>query len=162
MKEEPMTSSPWARVGLSIAGCSALIFAAASCFPPPGVRVTGPMPPRASVTVNATPAPAPSIVTAPELASTGAVANGMISYPSQRVRYPISITYPRVISIYVAGMGLDPTAALYDAFGNRLAYNDDGGGNLNSQITYTLSPGSYIIEVGGYGSSTGQFQLTVN
>lgn len=157
-----MTLSRWMRTGFSIAGLSALILTAASCFPPPGVRVTAPAP-RPSVTVSApAPAPAPSVVTAPELAPTGAVANGMVSYPGQRVRYPISITYPRVVNIYVAGMGLDPTAALYDAFGNRLAYNDDGGGNLNSQITYTLSPGSYIIEVAGFGSSTGSFQLTVN
>jgi hypothetical protein len=157
-----MTLHRLAQNGLSIAGLSALVFAAASCFPPPGLNVNGPGP-RASVTVNTpAPAPAPSVVTAPELAPGGAVANGMISYPGQRVRYPVTITYPRVINIYVAGMGLDPTAALYDAYGNRLAYNDDGGGNLNSQITFSLSPGSYIIEVSGFSSSTGSFQLTVN
>ena len=80
----------------------------------------------------------PAVVTAPALAPGGAAANGAVSYAGQRVRYPISITYPRTISIYVQGHGLDPTVAIYDSFGNRLAFNDDGGSGLDSALSTRL------------------------
>jgi len=158
-----MISGRWKMFGLTSVGLFVLLFATA-CPPPPGarVRVVGPRPPRVAVRATV-PAPrGPAIVTAPALAQTGAAANGAISYPNQRIRYPISISYPRVVNIYVQGHGLDPTVAIYDAFGNRLAYNDDGGSGLDSALSYTLAPGSYLIEVAGFGSSTGAYTLTVN
>lgn len=92
----------------------------------------------------------------------GANASGVISYPGQRVRYPLNITYPRTVSIYIDGHGLDPTVSLYDSFGSRLGFNDDGGSGLDSQLSRSLPPGAYVIEVAGYSSSTGPFTLTVN
>jgi serine protease Do len=43
----------------------------------------------------------------------------------------------------------DAYGQLLDAAGNRLAEDDDGGGNLNARITFTLP-------------ATGQFQIVVN
>jgi hypothetical protein len=102
------------------------------------------------------------VVTGPTLATTGGVANGAIQYPRQRVRYPIAIAYPRTINIYVDGHGLDPTVAVYDGYGNRIGFNDDGGSGLDSNIVLTVAPGNYIVEISGYGSSTGSFTLSVN
>jgi hypothetical protein len=127
-----------------------LVVLGSGCFipPPPNttVRATAP-----AVTVTApAPAPAPS-----------ALGSGAISYPGHTIRYPLNITYPRTVTIYVAGHGLDPTVRLYDAYGRQLGFNDDGGTGLDSQLVLTLSPGSYIVEVAGYGSSTGPFTVSV-
>lgn len=90
------------------------------------------------------------------------VANGVVSYPHQRVRYPLTLTYTRTLRIYVDGHGLDPTVAIYNQYGSRIAFNDDGGSGLDSQIVQTLPAGSYHIEVAGYSSSTGSYTLTIN
>ena len=139
------------------------------CIPPPRVRanvvaprvrVTAPAPaPTATVRV-ATPVATATVSAAP-LAVGGAVANGAITYPGQRVRYPLTITYPRTLNIYVNGHGLDPTVALYDAYGNQVAFNDDGGSGLDSQLVRTVAPGNYVVEVSGYQSSTGSYTVTV-
>ncbi len=91
----------------------------------------------------------------------GSVASGHIVGPGHRIRYPLNIAYPRTVTIYVDGHGLDPTVTLYNAGGGRMGYNDDGGSGLDSQLIVPLSPGSYIIEVAGYSSSTGPFSVTV-
>lgn len=168
-----MTSSRFAVYGIASVALIVLLFSTA-CPPPPSmIRARGPRP---AVHVRATaprvvvaPAPRPTVVatqpaviTAPALSPGGAAANGAVSYGGQRVRYPISITYPRTISIYVQGHGLDPTVAIYDSFGNRLAFNDDSGSGLDSALSHTLAPGSYIIEVSGFSGSTGPYTMTVN
>jgi len=103
----------------------------------------------------------PAVVSAGPVVG-GQVANGTIAYPTQRVQYPLAISYPRTVQIYCAGHGLDPTLSVYDGYGNQLGFNDDGGGGLDSQLVLTLAPGNYIVEVAGYGSSTGPYTLTVN
>lgn len=40
-----------------------------------------------------------------------------------------------------------------------VAYNDDSGGGLASRIQVTLGSGNYWVTVGGYGASTGSYQL---
>lgn len=94
--------------------------------------------------------------------SVGGAANGHIVGPGARVRYPLNISYPRTVSIYVDGHGLDPTVTVYNAGGGRLGFNDDGGSGLDSHLTMPLAPGSYIIEVAGYSSSTGPYTIRVN
>lgn len=89
------------------------------------------------------------------------MANGTIAYVGHRVRYPIAISYPRTLNVYVSGHGLDPTVAIYNAAGGRMAFNDDGGSGLDSQLVLTLAPGQYYVEVSGYSSSTGPYTLTV-
>ncbi len=49
----------------------------------------------------------------------------------------------------------DPTLALYDSNGNRVAFNDDvGGDNRFSQISYTANrDGTFYVAIDGYSSS---------
>jgi hypothetical protein len=104
----------------------------------------------------------PVRVSVPAQTATAAASNGVISYPHQRVRYPLHISYHQTVRVYVDGQGLDPTVAILDQYGRRLGFDDDGGSGLDSQLILTLSPGSYFIEIAGYSSSTGAFTLTVN
>lgn len=99
-------------------------------------------------------------VSAPTPAS-AALGSGTLTYPGHTIRYPLNITHPRTVTIYVDGHGLDPTVRVYNAYGQQLGFNDDGGRGLDSQLVLTLSPGSYVVEVGGYASSTGPFTVTV-
>lgn len=117
---------------------------------PPPVVVRNPSPVLTPVRVSVPARPA------------GSISNGHISYPHQRVRYPLNLGYSRMIRIYVDGHGLDPTAAVYDSYGRRVAYNDDGGSGLDSQLSLSLAAGHYVIEIAGYSSSTGSYTLTVN
>jgi hypothetical protein len=134
-KEEfEMRGIRWVQAVLVVASLAAVVFVATGC-PPPGAM---------GGTIGV-----------------GGSASGNIVMPGHRVRYPLAIAYPQVVTIYVAGHGLDPTVRLYDAAGAALGYNDDGGGGLNAQLVQQLMPGNYIIEVTGYGSSVGPFTLTV-
>jgi len=92
----------------------------------------------------------------------GSVANGHIVGPGHRIRYPLTVSVPRTVTFYVQGRGLDPTVRVYNAAGGQIGFNDDGGNGLDSQLMLTLMPGSYIVEVAGYGSSVGPFTLTIN
>jgi hypothetical protein len=58
-------------------------------------------------------------------------------------------TAGQAITIDVMSDEFDAYAQLLDAAGNRLAEDDDSGGNLNARISFTLP-------------STGQFQIVVN
>ena len=60
------------------------------------------------------------------------------------------------------GVGLsDTTLALHDNAGAQLAFNDDGGPGLNSQIKFTAgSGGMYFLDVGGFSANTGSYTLS--
>jgi len=56
----------------------------------------------------------------------------------------------------------DPYGYLYTSGGTQLAYNDDGNGNLNFKISYTLNAGTeYVIGVKMLSTGTGSYTLTV-
>lgn len=58
--------------------------------------------------------------------------------------------------------GIDDTEmGLYDVCGSRIGYDDDGGGNLMSQILMTLDAGTYYIAVAGYNSTFGMTDFDV-
>ncbi len=114
---------------------------------------------RPSVAIEASAPPPPTTVVAASAPMESAT--GFVSYPGEIVRYPLNIQYPQTVNIYVAGHGFDPTLTVYDPYGNQIGYNDDGGSGLDSQLVLTLNPGSYILQVSGYGSSTGSFTITV-
>jgi hypothetical protein len=65
-------------------------------------------------------------------------------------------SYDTVLAAY-NGCGCNPTS-------NRMvACNDDFGSSLQSQVTFTAIAGNqYLIEIGGFGSSTGQGVLTIS
>src|SRR5689334_15101454 len=56
--------------------------------------------------------------------------------------------------------GVDPTLAIRNSAGTQLASNDDGGGNLNSLLTFRpATSGTYFLDAGGFGTSTGSYSL---
>lgn len=58
---------------------------------------------------------------------------------------------------------LDTVGYLYDAYGNQIDYDDDGGNNLNFKITHQLEYGeTYYVKVKAYGSNTGSFSFKVD
>ena len=81
-------------------------------------------------------------------------------------------------SLPASGDSMDTMLRLFDASGNELAFNDDSGGTLYSQLTYSFaSAGTYYVGVTGYnnrsynpffagsGSTTntfGDYQLALN
>ncbi len=68
----------------------------------------------------------------------------------------------QTITIDVMSDEFDAYAQLLDAAGNRLAEDDDSGGNLNARITFTLAAsGQYQIVVNNFGDSrrTGLYRL---
>jgi hypothetical protein len=67
-----------------------------------------------------------------------------------------------VVTIAMTGIILDDTyIELYGPDGNRLAYDDDGGEELNSLISGYALPdsGTYTIVARGYGGNTGTYTL---
>lgn len=87
--------------------------------------------------------------------------SGSIDYPRQRIRYALAIARPRTVAIIVEGHGMDPTVALLDESGLRLGFDDDGGDGTNARLRRSLQTGNYVIEVAGFGRSTGTFTVTV-
>ena len=62
---------------------------------------------------------------------------------------------------FYTSSSIDTYGALYDSSQNQLAYNDDGGGNLQFQIQYYIAnSGGYFLMVKAYNSSiTGTYTL---
>ena len=72
-------------------------------------------------------------------------------------------------TVSLLGSAYDTMLAVYDGCGCELkqgsliACNDDAGGTYQSEITFTAVAGEqYLIEIGGYGSQTGQGVLNVS
>jgi hypothetical protein len=67
-----------------------------------------------------------------------------------------------VVTIEMTGISLDDTyMELYGPDGSRLAYDDDGGEELNSLISGIALPdsGTYTVVARGYGGNTGTYTL---
>ncbi len=76
--------------------------------------------------------------------------------------YDFTVERSGTIQIDVLGEdGFDPVVTLREQDGTYLDENDDGGGFLDSQLTSDLSEGIYTIEVQGFGSSSGSFQVLI-
>lgn len=61
-----------------------------------------------------------------------------------------------------AGTLPDPVLAVFDQFGNEVAYNDDGGQSWNSLLTFIApAAGTYYLSAEGFGDSTGTYLLSV-
>ncbi len=97
--------------------------------------------------------------------SFGSTLEGTISPNNDEDWYYFSGTSGRSVSIRMNKIdsGLDPYLELYNPNGVKVAYNDDGGGNLNSWIVYTLpAAGIYRIKARSYNlSSSGRYQLSL-
>ena len=80
-----------------------------------------------------------------------------------RVSLTAGQTYTFRLNAAVTNGLYDPYLKLYNGSGTYLTYNDDGGGNLNSLLTYTpTASGTYYLEARAYSSGTGAYTLSVN
>ncbi|MEL7255347.1 MAG: M10 family metallopeptidase C-terminal domain-containing protein [Pseudomonadota bacterium] len=78
----------------------------------------------------------------------------------------ISIELTAGVTYEIAHNGLslgDPLVTLYDASGQQIASNDDGGPGLNSLLEFTATEtGTYYIAADAYGINTGTYALSVS
>jgi len=74
--------------------------------------------------------------------------------------YQINLSSTETVDISLSSDSLDTYLSLMDMNGNVIASDDDGGNGTNSQLTLSLSAGSYIVEVTSYyEKSEGDFTL---
>jgi hypothetical protein len=92
----------------------------------------------------------------------GGVRSGTINSAADQDFFQIFLTAGQHYNFDVTGVGLsDPTLALRNSAGTQLAYDDDGGPGLNSHIGFTAgSSGTYYLDVGGYNTNTGSYNLS--
>lgn len=90
---------------------------------------------------------------------------GFVSDAQPEARYTIQLAASQTVTISAEAIsgGLDTVLALFNAAGEEVAFNDDFGGTLNSQIGYTArEAGTYTIVVANYPGSSGEYRLTIS
>ena len=95
----------------------------------------------------------------------------LIDFQGDQDWYRINVTAGQEFQIDLIGFGVsgieDTYLRLFDANGNLIAQDDDGGTGLFSQLTGTATvTGTYYISAGGFssagfGRNTGEYRLTV-
>ena len=102
--------------------------------------------------------------TAGALALNGSI-DGNIDTNGDRDWYAITLTAGQTYIFRTGGIvpdgTVDTTLTLRDAAGVQLATNDDAGEGAYSAVRFTATTtGTHYLDVGGFGSSTGAFNLT--
>ena len=67
-----------------------------------------------------------------------------------------------VVITTTAAAGLDPFLDLYDANLDFITSDDNGGPGSDAVLVGTLNSGSYVVVVGGIGSSTGDYDIDIS
>ncbi|MEB3193571.1 MAG: pre-peptidase C-terminal domain-containing protein [Cyanobacteriota bacterium] len=90
----------------------------------------------------------------------GGSRTGVVNFHGDRDWFRIALTAGRTYRFNLNGATLsDPTLALLNPSGSRLAFNDDFSGR-NSQITFTASStGTYVLDAGAFSNGTGSYTL---
>ncbi len=94
----------------------------------------------------------------------GATFNASIGSAGEVDEYTFGVTAFGSITIETSGSS-DTVIALFgpDDPSNQLAFNDDGGVNLNSRIVRNLSSGNYVVRVGLWSANaTGNYAIGVS
>ncbi|MCA1653027.1 MAG: FG-GAP-like repeat-containing protein [Sphingomicrobium sp.] len=97
----------------------------------------------------------------------GSSATGSIEVAGDHDWFRISLTAGQQITVALSATDANGLSDAYlrirDAAGNVLFENDDGGGNLNSRVSFSApSSGIYFIDAGGYNDqATGDYQISV-
>ena len=73
-------------------------------------------------------------------------------------RFQFDVPARGEVTVETTGI-LDTVGTLYDANGNRLAFDDDSGADWNFHIQRTLDAGSYFVQVASFASRTGSYVL---
>ena len=97
----------------------------------------------------------------------GGSSTGRIEVAGDNDWFAVSLTAGTTYQMHLdaaSSSGLsDPYLNLYNSAGTLLTYNDDGGGNLNSLITFTpTTSGTYYLGARTYGSGTGAYSVSVS
>jgi len=100
------------------------------------------------------------------LSNTGyATLPGAIGFPGASVQYRFTAPVSGLLAISQQASGgtpLDSVLSVYDASGTLLANDDDGGSGRDSLIKIAVTQGqTYYVRAAGFGTSTGQFTLTL-
>lgn len=95
--------------------------------------------------------------------SVGDRRQGLIYYPTQRDRYTITVSSAAMLTITMLAENsrLDTFLEIYDAQGNMLNSDDDGGGGTNSRMQMQFTPGTYTVVARSYNNSMGAYVLEV-
>jgi hypothetical protein len=105
-------------------------------------------------------------ITTTGMMNVGGVANGVIEAASDRDWFAVSLVTGTTYTFRqnkTSVSSLDSYLRLMDSSGAELASNDDGGGNLNSLLTYTATmSGTYYLSAGGYSTSTGAYTVSAS
>lgn len=84
----------------------------------------------------------------------GASVNGNLDFPTDSDWYRVRLTEGESYRFTLTSdeaTGFDPLVRLYDAAGQEVAMDDDGGAGLNSYLEFTATTtGNYFIEARGY------------
>ncbi len=83
---------------------------------------------------------------------------GVIEVNADQDFFRIELPNGGLLTVYSTG-NTDTTGNLLAADGQELFFNDDGGSGPNFQISRSLSPGTYYVNVRGYGSRTGSYTV---
>ena len=83
-----------------------------------------------------------------------AFANGSIPQAYEEDYYRFTLTRSASITWTTSGASGDTMIYLYDSNQNQIAYNDDGGDGLFSQLALELDAGTYYIKVKAWSSGT--------
>src|SRR4051794_23919592 len=98
--------------------------------------------------------------------SGGSSVRGYINAGGDQDWYAVTLTAGQTYTFALSGFGVgalsDSYARLYNSSGTQLALDDDSGPLSNSKLTFTATTsGTYYISAGGYGTSVGQYLLTM-
>lgn len=96
----------------------------------------------------------------------GGSATGTVETARDTDWFAVDLQAGQSYTVAASGTGAealrDTVLWVYDAAGFSIAYDDDGGAGLNSQATVTSwESGTYYVAVGGYGSRTGGYTVSV-
>lgn len=81
--------------------------------------------------------------------------------PGATDRHTFSVAEAGEYVIDMVSDDFDSWLELFDAAGESLASDDDGGGALNARIRVTLEPGDYVLEAAGLGGE-GRYRVSIS
>ena len=118
-----------------------------------------------SDTPTLTPTPVPTATPLPRSIAYGQTASGELTNWQPYVAYALMAQAGHVVRIRMDATGgsLDPLLKVWDESGNKLATDDDSGGDYNALIEELVisRAGRYLIQAHRNGSGTGSFRLKV-
>src|SRR6266581_5687495 len=98
--------------------------------------------------------------------SSGTSVRGYINSNGDQDWYAVTLTAGQTYTFALSGFGVgalsDAYLRLLNSSGTQVAYDDDSGPLANSKLTFTASTsGTYYVSAQGYGTTTGQYLLTM-